>query len=297
MELVIVVLLVAILGLLAYLLMRKPPAKEDDRGMLLLQQQMQELARAMDTRLGEGTRTMNESVRNQFQESQRLISNIQELMSRQLTEVAKANGAKGMAYVYVEEGRALRGPIVKFLSDAEQSALVERTQAEPGDLVVFAADAPAVVAAALGALRTEFIVRLKPQPSTAWAAAWVIEFPLFEIDPESKQITYGHNPFSLPTDATIGLLAPFLAVFAVHSFSGGDFGGFDRWSECLWRGDGSLYGGGSDANYPVVGIFAGPSVVGTLRHLVHAHDPLVVPFRYYLAAVSGTVGAIARNKT
>ncbi len=89
MELVIIILLVAILGLLGYLLMRKPPAKEDDRSMLLLQQQMQELARSMDTRLGEGTRTMNESVRNQFQESQRLISNIQELMSRQLTEVAK----------------------------------------------------------------------------------------------------------------------------------------------------------------------------------------------------------------
>ena len=124
----------------------------------------------------------------------------------QLTEVAKANGAKGMAYVYVEEGRALRGPVVKFLSEAEQRALVERTQAEPGDLIVFAADVPAVAAAALGALRTEFIVRLKPQPSAAWAAAWVIEFPLFEIDPESKQITYGHNPFSLPTDATIGLL-------------------------------------------------------------------------------------------
>jgi aspartyl-tRNA synthetase len=124
----------------------------------------------------------------------------------QLTEVAKANGAKGMAYVYVEEGRTLRGPIVKFLSEAEQRVLVERTQAEPGDLIVFAADVPAVAAAALGALRTEFIARLKPRPSAAWAAAWVIEFPLFEIDPESKQITYGHNPFSLPTDATVGLL-------------------------------------------------------------------------------------------
>ena len=124
----------------------------------------------------------------------------------ELTEVAKASGAKGMAYVYVEEGRALRGPIVKFLSEAEQRALVERTQAEPGDLIVFAADAPAVAAAVLGALRSEFIVRLEPQPSADWAAAWVIEFPLFEIDAESEQLTYGHNPFSLPTDATIGLL-------------------------------------------------------------------------------------------
>jgi aspartyl-tRNA synthetase len=124
----------------------------------------------------------------------------------QLTEVAKAGGAKGMAYVYVEEGRALRGPVVKFFSEAEQRSLVERAQAEPGDLIVFAADAPVVAATVLGALRTEFIVRLKPQPSAAWAAAWVIEFPLFELDPDSGQLTYGHNPFSLPTDATIGLL-------------------------------------------------------------------------------------------
>ena len=57
-----------------------------------------------------------------------------------LTEVAKARGARGMAYVIVEEGGALRGPIVKFLSAAEQSGLLERTGAEPGDLVVFAAD-------------------------------------------------------------------------------------------------------------------------------------------------------------
>ncbi len=50
----------------------------------------------------------------------------------------------------------------------------------------------------------------------------------------------------------LGLLVPFLAVLAVPSYAAGDFGGFDRWSDSLWRGDGSLYGGGSDANYPVV---------------------------------------------
>ena len=124
----------------------------------------------------------------------------------QLTEVAKAHGARGMAYLYVEEGRALRGPVAKFLSEAEQRGLVERTLAEPGDLIVFAADSPAVAATALGALRAELIARLKPQPSATWAAAWVIEFPLFELDADSGQLTYGHNPFSLPTDATVGLL-------------------------------------------------------------------------------------------
>jgi aspartyl-tRNA synthetase len=111
-----------------------------------------------------------------------------------------------MAYVYVEEDRALRGPIVKFLGDDEQSALVERCAADPGDLIVFAADAPAAAAPVLAALRTDLIRRLDLKPSTRWAWTWVVDFPLFEVDPESGDLTYGHNPFSLPTDETAALL-------------------------------------------------------------------------------------------
>ena len=124
----------------------------------------------------------------------------------ELTEVAKAHGAKGMAYVYVEEGRALRGPIVKFLSEAEQRALVERTGAEHGDLVVFAADQAAVAAAVLGALRADLVARLALAPERRWAMLWVVEFPLFELDAETGALTYGHNPFSLPTSDTVQYL-------------------------------------------------------------------------------------------
>ena len=120
-----------------------------------------------------------------------------------LTELAKEHGAKGMAYVYVEEGRALRGPIVKFLGEAEQSALVDRVQAQPGDLVVFAADKAPAAAEVLGALRLALIGLLKPEPSRRWALAWVVEFPLFEIDADTGRLTYGHNPFSLPTADTM----------------------------------------------------------------------------------------------
>jgi aspartyl-tRNA synthetase len=123
-----------------------------------------------------------------------------------LTELAKGHGAKGMAYAYVEEGRALRGPIVKFLSEAEQQALVERSAAEPGDLVVFAADVPAVAAPVLGALRAALIGLLAPAPSRRWSLLWVVEFPLFELDAETGVVTYGHNPFSLPTDETLPFL-------------------------------------------------------------------------------------------
>ena len=123
-----------------------------------------------------------------------------------LTELAKEHGAKGMAYVYVEEGRALRGPIVKFLAETEQAALVERVGGEPGDLVVFAADEALAAAEVLGALRLALIDLLAPEPSARWSLLWVEEFPLFEIDKESGRLTYGHNPFSLPTEATMQLL-------------------------------------------------------------------------------------------
>ncbi len=123
-----------------------------------------------------------------------------------LTELAKEHGANGMAYVFVEEGGALRGPIVKFLGEAERLALVERTAAEPGDLIVFAAGEAPIAAEVLGALRRALIALLAPAPRSRWALLWVEEFPLFEIDKETGRLTYGHNPFSLPTAATMPLL-------------------------------------------------------------------------------------------
>lgn len=92
MEVAILVLLVLILMLVAYLLLRKPPMpdfRDDTQSMLLLQRQVEEMRRSMEARLGEGTRAMSDSVKTQFEQSQRLISNIQEAMSRQLSEVVK----------------------------------------------------------------------------------------------------------------------------------------------------------------------------------------------------------------
>ena len=123
-----------------------------------------------------------------------------------LTDVARAHGAGGMAYVTVAADGGLRGPIVKFLTEAEQRALVERTRARPGDLVVFAADVASVAAAVLGALRLALIERLAIAPSRRHAFVWVVGFPLFEIDADSGRLTYGHNPFSLVTAEQLPLL-------------------------------------------------------------------------------------------
>ena len=92
MEIIVVVLLVLILAVMAYLVVRKPVVaqdKDDGRSMMLLQNQIQELSRALEQRLGEGNRSMNESVKTQFEQSQRLMSNITDRVSQQLLEVTK----------------------------------------------------------------------------------------------------------------------------------------------------------------------------------------------------------------
>jgi DNA recombination protein RmuC len=91
MEWLVVVLLVAILGLLAFLFWRGPldfaRGKQDTQGMVLLQQRIQELERSLETKLGEGTSRMFENMRAQFGESQKLASDIRDLVAKQLTEV------------------------------------------------------------------------------------------------------------------------------------------------------------------------------------------------------------------
>ncbi|HEY4516523.1 MAG TPA: DNA recombination protein RmuC [Candidatus Paceibacterota bacterium] len=114
MEWLIVGLLAAILALLAYLLLRKPAAPvQDQGGMIMLQQQMQELSRAMETKLGEGTSRMFESMRSQFGESQRLASDIRDLVAKQLTEVR------------VEQTKTNEAT-TRFMSIAEQLANLEK---------------------------------------------------------------------------------------------------------------------------------------------------------------------------
>jgi len=87
MEWVVIILLLANLGLLAFIFLRNRKPQEDSQGLVLLQSQMQDLSRALDTKLGEGTSRMFESMRAQFGESQRLASDIRDLVAKQLTEV------------------------------------------------------------------------------------------------------------------------------------------------------------------------------------------------------------------
>jgi aspartyl-tRNA synthetase len=119
-------------------------------------------------------------------------------------------GAKGLAYVKVNEiakGReGLQSPILKFLSDAAIAGILERTAAKDGDLIFFGADSAKVVSDALGALRVKVGQDLN-LVAPGWRPLWVVDFPMFEWDGDSKRWQAMHHPFTSPANLDPAALA------------------------------------------------------------------------------------------
>lgn len=116
-----------------------------------------------------------------------------------LVEFVKIYKAKGMAWIVVEE-KELKSSIVKFFTEDEVKALLERSGAEPGDLICFVADRNDVVYDSLGALRLELASRLHLFDKNEFKFVWVTEFPLLEYDEEEKRWAAKHHPFTSPMD-------------------------------------------------------------------------------------------------
>ncbi len=123
----------------------------------------------------------------------------------ELTERARRFGAKGLAYLALEADGELRSPIAKFLSQETQRALIERTGAGQGDLILVVADTPAVTADVLGRLRVELGERLGLADPNVLAYAWVNRFPMYKWDEENGRWDATHNPFSgvVPEDEAL----------------------------------------------------------------------------------------------
>lgn len=113
------------------------------------------------------------------------------------TEIAKSEGAGGLAYIVYAEGEA-KSPIVKFLSENELSKIKEGTGAEDGDAIFFGADKREVVNKVLGRLRNEFATFFNLKNNDEVALAWVVDFPFYEFDEKNQKVDFGHNPFSMP---------------------------------------------------------------------------------------------------
>ena len=149
------------------------------------------------------------------------------------TQFVGIYGAKGLAYIKVNavaKGReGLQSPIVKNLSDAALSAIVERSGAKDGDLVFFAADNKAkIVNDALGALRVK-IGHEKGYAVAGWKPLWVVDFPMFEHDDEAKRWVAMHHPFTAPKDGHEDYLAtdPSKAIAKAYDMvlNGSEIGG------------------------------------------------------------------------
>jgi aspartyl-tRNA synthetase len=124
------------------------------------------------------------------------------------TEFVKIYGAKGLAYIKVNErarGRdGLQSPIVKNLHDRALAAVLERTQAQDGDLIFFGADKTKVVNDAIGALRVKIghseFGKKNALFQTGWRPLWVVDFPMFEFDEDAQRYTAVHHPFTAPKE-------------------------------------------------------------------------------------------------
>ncbi len=122
-----------------------------------------------------------------------------------LTDLAKAHGAKGLAWIkWTEKGP--EGPITKPLTPAELDAVKAAVSAAPGSTTFFAADKELPASQVLGALRKEIIAKVKPAPSAQWHFCWVTHFPLLEWEPEEKRWTFAHNPFTAPLEEEVAKL-------------------------------------------------------------------------------------------
>lgn len=123
-----------------------------------------------------------------------------------LVDSAKGNGAKGLAYLCINEDGTYKSSFAKFMTEEELDNLVEEMKGEPGDLLLFAADRNKIVWNVLGALRLELAETLELIDKNKWNFLWVVEFPQFEWSDEQERFIAMHHPFTMPMEEDLEYL-------------------------------------------------------------------------------------------
>jgi aspartyl-tRNA synthetase len=123
-----------------------------------------------------------------------------------LTDVVKTYGAKGLAWFKVTADGKLQSSLTKFFAPGQLDALKAAFDAQPDDLLVFVADTPKVVAAALGNLRKHLARQLGCINEDELCFTWIVDFPLFEYDETERRLQAVHHPFTAPMDDDLALL-------------------------------------------------------------------------------------------
>ncbi|MCI8962891.1 MAG: aspartate--tRNA ligase [Eubacterium sp.] len=123
-----------------------------------------------------------------------------------LVDFAKEYGAKGLAYLCVNEDGSYKSSFAKFMTDEELKALVCTMEGEPGDLLLFAADKNKVVYDVLGNLRLELARKMELLDKNVYHFLWVTEFPLLEYNEDLGRYQAMHHPFTMPMEEDLSLI-------------------------------------------------------------------------------------------
>ena len=116
-----------------------------------------------------------------------------------LEEDAKAAGAKGLAWVLVDQDRTIKGPIAKFIESAETAEILRICEAAPGDAIVFMADESSERSSKLlGIIRDKLGNLLDLIEKDVFRFCWIVDFPMYELNEETGKVEFSHNPFSMP---------------------------------------------------------------------------------------------------
>ena len=123
-----------------------------------------------------------------------------------LTAFVKDYGAKGLAYIAIQEDGSIKSSFAKFMMEEEMDALIKAMGAEAGDLLLFAADKNKVVWDSLGALRVELAKQLELLDKNEFRFVWITEFPLLEWSEEQNRYVAMHHPFTMPMEEDLPLI-------------------------------------------------------------------------------------------
>ena len=146
-----------------------------------------------------------------------------------LVESAKGNGAKGLAYLSINEDGTYKSSFAKFMSEEELEQLVTALSGEPGDLLLFAADRDKIVCNVLGALRLELGQQLGLIDKNKWNFLWIVEFPQFEWSDDQGRFLAMHHPFTMPMEEDLAYLETDLGKVRAKAYdivlNGSEIGG------------------------------------------------------------------------
>ena len=117
-----------------------------------------------------------------------------------LVSFVKDYGAKGLAYIAIQEDGTVKSSFAKFMKEEEMSALIQAMEGESGDLLLFAADKKKIVWDSLGALRLELARQMELLDKSEYKFLWITEFPLLEWSEEQNRFTAMHHPFTMPME-------------------------------------------------------------------------------------------------